>query len=458
MASSQWCVGFGRRVITPASPVWLAGYGVRTRPSEGVTHDLYAKAVAIEDKSGSPSVILSADILGLTSDLSAHIETEVQRRFGLDPERLVLYATHNHSSPVNTGVIPLIYNLSEADLASVENYTQWMIGLMVEAIGDALHNREPARLSFGQGFAGFGVNRRRARPGCRHLPGPVDQDVPVLKVCGMDGVLRGCVFGYACHTTALSGYDINGDFAGYAQLALEAAHPGATALFIPGCAGDINPLPRGSHTRAELHGNLLAEAVCDVLSEESVGLSGPLRTAQTQIPLAYASCPSVTELRLELDRITPDKWFLHQTTIVPPALRLPEKEARRVAEVLASNERKILAHHLRHASSPDGLASGCNLPAAVWNFGEGLRWLHFGGEPVVDYALNLKARYGWEDTWVSGYYRDLTCYIPSLRVLQEGDYEGTEGMREYGHPSVFAPSVESDIIAAFDDLINATLP
>ena len=52
------------------------------------------------------------------------------------------------------------------------------------------------------------------------------------------------MFGYSCHTTALSGYQINGDYAGYAQEALEKRYPGVTALFVQGCGGDANPLPR----------------------------------------------------------------------------------------------------------------------------------------------------------------------------------------------------------------------
>ncbi len=36
-----WQVGIGRRVITPRTPVWLAGYGTRRVP-EGTIHDLWA--------------------------------------------------------------------------------------------------------------------------------------------------------------------------------------------------------------------------------------------------------------------------------------------------------------------------------------------------------------------------------------------------------------------------------
>ena len=57
-----------------------------------------------------------------------------------------------------------------------------------------------------------------------------------------DGRLRAVLFGYACHNTSLSDYLINGDWAGFAQLALKQP-TGATAFYMAGCGGDANPLP-----------------------------------------------------------------------------------------------------------------------------------------------------------------------------------------------------------------------
>jgi hypothetical protein len=81
----------------------------------------------------------------------------------------------------------------------------------------------------------------------------------------------------------------------------------------------------------------------------------------------------------------------------------------------------------------------------VWRFGTALNLVALTGEPVVDYALRFKREYGWDGTWVSGYNTDLTAYIPSLRVLKEGGYEGTEGLWEYGIPAPFGWSVEEVI-------------
>ena len=44
--------GFAKIVITPEQNVWMAGYANRAKPAEGKIHDLYAKALAIEDSRG----------------------------------------------------------------------------------------------------------------------------------------------------------------------------------------------------------------------------------------------------------------------------------------------------------------------------------------------------------------------------------------------------------------------
>jgi hypothetical protein len=54
---SEWKAGIAKVAITPEQPVWMAGYASRSRPSEGKVHDLYARALALQDKRGSRVVI-----------------------------------------------------------------------------------------------------------------------------------------------------------------------------------------------------------------------------------------------------------------------------------------------------------------------------------------------------------------------------------------------------------------
>ena len=64
---------------------------------------------------------------------------------------------------------------------------------------------------------------------------------------------------------------------------------------------------------------------------------------------------------------------------------------------------------------------------------------------VVDYALRIKRHYGGERVVVAGYSNDVMCYIPSLRILKEGGYEGLTNMIYYGQPGPFAADVEDRV-------------
>jgi hypothetical protein len=48
---------------------------------------------------------------------------------------------------------------------------------------------------------------------------------------------------------------------------------------------------------------------------------------------------------------------------------------------------------------------------------------------------------------VTAYANDVMAYVPSLRVLKEGGYEGASSMRVYGLPTTWAPEVEERVVA-----------
>jgi hypothetical protein len=73
--------------------------------------------------------------------------------------------------------------------------------------------------------------------------------------------------------------------------------------------------------------------------------------------------------------------------------------------------------------------------------------LTLGGEPVVDYALKFRKEFG-TGTWTAGYCNDVMTYIPSLRVLKEGGYEGGGAMIPYGQPALRWSEDVEDLITA----------
>lgn len=57
----------------------------------------------------------------------------------------------------------------------------------------------------------------------------------------------------------------------------------------------------------------------------------------------------------------------------------------------------------------------------------------------------------------SGYSNDIFAYIPSLRVLREGGYEGGDAMSGQ-LPGPFGAAIEEIIVEKVTDLVKATNP
>jgi len=78
------------------------------------------------------------------------------------------------------------------------------------------------------------------------------------------------------------------------------------------------------------------------------------------------------------------------------------------------------------------------------------------GEVVVDYALRLRNELGGEGKalWVAAYANDVVGYIPSVRVLKEGGYEGGEAFYGSTWPAPLADDIESIVIGAAHGVIK----
>lgn len=428
MAHINWNIGLARIDITPGEPIALAGWGGR-RISEGTVHPLWAKAIALQDARGENAVLVTADLLGLSRAMSEELATRAQEKFGLRREQIIINSSHNHAGPVTGDLLHLYYEPSLAELRTVASYTAKLLDQIEWCIGQAMDSLEPCTLAFEQGLCGFGVNRRRdqrARPeytAARDLPQVVDHDVSVLAVRGRDEKLRAVVFGYACHPTSYAAPQLCGDWPGFAQIEIESQFPGSTALFMAGCGGDINPLPRFGRFHeelAEMFGKTLAASVCNVVDNPMRDLAPTLRPAFEEVHLALQPPPSLAQLQ--------------------EMLGAAQKEYGRGVRV------REVEYQISKLKRGEKLAASAPFPIHVWQIGA-LNFIALSGEPVIDYSLRFKREHGIENTWVSGYCSELTAYIPSQRVLREGGYEGTDGMLEYGWPAPFQSGLEETIAA-----------
>lgn len=423
----DWKSGVATAVITPEDSMWMAGYAARNKPSEGKVHDLHAKALALEDARGTRLVIVAVDILGIPRGLRDRLEKESTQRYGLPPEGLLLNASHTHCGPEVNELMAFVWGVPPERIQQSREYVKALEEKLLGLVGEAIDKLAPARLAYTHARAGFAMNRRlktdRGVALASNPDGPVDHDVPVLRVEGPDGQLRAVLFGYACHCTTLSFYQLCGDYAGFAQLYVEEAHPGTTALFMAGCGGDQNPYPRGTLALAEQHGRALANGVEAALISPAKPVGGPLRLALDDVVLEFAEPPTREQLDERAKSSNPYE--------------------RRHAETL-----------LKELDETGQIHKTYPYLVHVAQYGDDLTMVALAGEVVVGYSLRLKAELPGPPVWVAGYSNDVFGYVPTERILEEGGYEAVVSAMYYGLPAPFAMSVEKLIVDKVHELVN----
>jgi hypothetical protein len=424
-AAPAWQAGVATVDITPERSLWMAGFARRSQPSQGAAMPLHAKALAIKCGDQQPAVLVTVDLLGVTARMTSRVAALVQRRHRIRRADLLFNASHTHCGPVVDEQLSVAYGLTPAQREDIRTYTNQLEDKLAAVIGQAVARLRPAQLTYGRDEAGFAANRRvKFTP-----PGPVDRTVHVLRVEGADGSLLALVLGYACHNTTLQDafVQFHGDYAGVAQALLEQRHPGAAALFVAGCGADANPMPRGTLELVNAHGLALADAV-DRAAKAPTAIGASFGTAYGTIDLPFATGAARDRWRSQLD-------------IEPIYME------RHAALMKAAMDRE---GHLPIAQTD---------PVQVWRFGPaaaaggkpeagsgGFTLVALGGEVVVDYALRLAREYPDRRMWVAGYSNDVFGYVPSLRVLREGGYEGGDAMIYYGRPAPFTEQVEELIV------------
>ena len=421
-AEMEWKVGLANVKITPEKPVPMAGYASRTKPFEKVEQDIYAKALALEDRQGNRAVLVTTDLIGLSRAVAEPVCQRIADKTKLVRSQILLSSSHSHSAPILSLEERTESGVALEDARNIVAYTRGLQDKLVDLAAQALSRLEPARLSWGSGVAHFAMNRREFTPRGVILGvnsrGLVDRSVPVLRVDSQDGKPRAILFDYACHNTTLTqtNFSLCGDYAGFAQAYIEERLPGAQAMFMIGCGGDANPYPRGTMENARENGATLGREVSRILDTPLRSVGGPLNCVfdHARVPLQQFS-------RAELVTMTNG----------------PSWQVGNAKAMLAKLDRG------------EKLASDYEVPVAVWQFGTNLTLVGLSGEVVVDYVPLVEQAIGPLQLWIAAYCNDVFGYFPSARVLKEGGYE-CRGL--YTTEGFFAPTAQDVLVAKVREL------
>jgi neutral ceramidase len=416
-------IGLAVRDITPEPPIWLAGYAGRKRAADKVDHPLLVQALALKNPTGERFVFVALDNCEVSGAFMEPVVRELTDQFQLGRGAVAVVCSHTHSAPVLSGTLDSMAQQPEVDHGRIEQYSRLLKARLVEAVGAALTNVEPALLEKGLGRATFAMNRRTYKGDAvvfgDNPDGPADWDVPVLRIKGTNGAVRAIVFGYACHGTSVrtgdDWYVVSGEYMAYARQHLEALHPGAVAIFLTGMGADSDPSPRGRLLEARRHGLELAGAVMGVLDRPMRPVRGPFKLASEELELPLVDPPGREQL--QKDAQSADIYVKYR--------------AEAYLKLLDANQ---------------PLPRAVKLPLAALRVGDDLTFLVMGGEVVVDYARRLKRLLADDSPWTVGYAYHVPCYIPSARLIKEGGYETESSLVYYGFYGPFRGSIEELLV------------
>ncbi|MFT5465004.1 MAG: hypothetical protein ACI8UO_000090 [Verrucomicrobiales bacterium] len=425
------------------------------------SNPLYAKALVLsDDESGQVAVIVAVDAVAIAEIGSikdpflANVRARLKEEIGLDPANIMINASHCH------GIV----------CADVEART-------VAAVKEAWERLAPARAGTGAGKEDRIMENRRLilkngkQADVRHaysMPadedvaavGPIDSEIGLLRIDHEDGRPLALVYNFAVHPIqGVPGRGNTADMTGFASVVIEEnLGEGAVALFIQGCAGDINPANYKAVNQlrdAEPLGNLLGlstlRAARKIETSENVDLS--MVNESLTLPRADL-VERIKEMEVEVDALLESLkgTTLNLKTFVPLYMKYgvsgdfpsyyshrylqDEKLGKEDWKKLDDENRQNMAAYIRniqtmeeltrkqinlallerhHERNPDAEKT-IDVEVVGLRVGD-FRMVTFPGEVTVQIGLNIKGASDFEQTFVAGYTNGYIYYSPTAQQL-----------------------------------------
>jgi neutral ceramidase len=213
-------------------------------PSGKYAHEkLYVRAIVL-DNGSARAALIAADQGGLSDAVWQPASKQIAAELNCPVENIVMSATHTHSG-WGPGGFPGMARLRPDPNAPPPP----IVGQILDAVGQAKANLQPARVGFGTGKSYLNVNRDTIDS---DLDGPSDKTVAVVEFLAPSGQPIAVYMDYAMHPVNgfLAGIT-SADFAGAASRYVEQAFDDRmVAVFVQGASGDQNPLYLRAGTNA----------------------------------------------------------------------------------------------------------------------------------------------------------------------------------------------------------------
>ena len=455
--------GLSRPQPSHAAPLQAgaARVDITDRQAGPVNDPLYVKALALKSDA-TTAVLVSVDAVALggighvEDDFLATVRARLKAELGIPEANVLINASHCH------GVVR----------SDVDERT-------VLAVKTALENMVPVKIGTGAGHEDRIMENRRLRladgreADVRHaysMPpddrvadvGPIDPEIGVLRLDRQDGSTLAVVYNFACHPIqGVPGGGNTADIVGFASKAIEEnLSEGTIALFLQGCAGDVNPIyykdvdhPRDAEPLGNMLGLSTLRAVRSIACVDDARLA--IQGKTIALPRADRTA-RIAELEAEQQRLLQSLQgtTLNLKTFIPLVVKynvsgefpsyyshryLHDKKLGRDGHVRldAENRRNIEAYvrnihvmeqltrlqanlallRMHQASLVASGKSTVDVELSGLRVGEFVL-VTFPGELSVQIGLNVKKRSPHRHTFVAGYTNGYIYYAPTAEQLR----------------------------------------
>lgn len=427
-----------------------------TRPGDR----LWARALVLSD-GVTTTVLVTLDAVAIENigyiknDYLPNVRAALEKDLKIKPESVLVNASHCH------GIV----------CKDVDQRT-------VQAVKEAWKKMVPVTVGVGTGHEDRVQENRRLKlksgreADVRHaysLPpddevvgvGPVDPEIGVLRIDRKDGGTLAVVYNFAVHPIqGVAGGENTADITGFSSQVIEDnLDEGTIALFVQGCAGDINPAlykdvdkPRD----AEPQGNMLGLSTLKAVRAIKTAEGAPLKLVNESLtlprgelqPRIYALEDRQKELLASLTGTTLNlKTFLALTAKYDLAPDFPSHYAHRYAQEKAlgkevlrkldANNRKNMEAYLRNVLVMEEMTrvqenlrllkmhQAQHVAAGKRTLDVELVGLRVGdfvmvtspGELTCQIGLNIKKASPHKNTFVAGYTNGYIYYAPTAEQL-----------------------------------------
>lgn len=439
----------------------VAKVDITNRQAGPVNDPLYVKALVLKDDA-TTLVMITVDAVAIgeighiKNDYLPKVRARLQQELGIAPANVMVNASHCH------GVV--CKEVGERTVRAVKAAMQNMVPVKVGAgAGHEDRIMENRRLKLKNGREAD-VRHAYSFPPDEEVAeiGPVDPEIGILRLDRTDGRTLAVVYNFACHPIQGVPSGANtADIVGFASKAIEDnLSDGALALFLQGCAGDINPVfyKDVDHPRdAEPLGNMLGLSALRAIRKVRTKQDDRLKVLHEHLELPRADLAQrIAEMEQEQARLVASfrgtslnlKTFVHLFTKYRLDTEFPsyyshgymheEAIGRNDLRKLDERNRRDMQQYIRNIHTMEELTrvrtnlallrkhQADNVAAGKKTVEVEMLGLRIGdfvlitfpGELTAQIGLNIKRTSPHKWTFIAGYTNGYLYYTPTAEQLK----------------------------------------